>query len=137
MISVKLFDGNIIIAKKILKLRNKKKIISWTISKKTVLYKEHINWIKKFKKRNLLYIIYFKKNFAGYLRIEKDQTTKVSWAVEEKFQRKFIFYKILKKYVKTKYLAYIIKENISSLITALKAGFKIHKVKKKYLILKI
>lgn len=119
----------------ILKLRNKNYVNSNSFNKKKIDKKSHQIWFGKYINTNKILVVLKKKIFIGYIRIEKKNRI-ISWAIYKKYWGKINFYKILKKNTKKNDLALINTKNISSLIIALKAGFKITKFDKKFLTLK-
>lgn len=122
-------------ADEILKLRNQKYVIANSLIPKKISNFEHNVWIKKFSKKNIYYLLFKKKKFVGYIRANKCNN-EISWAIYKKYWGKINFNKILKKFTKKNDTAKIKLQNISSLIVALKAGFKIISFKKKILLLK-
>ena len=122
-------------SKDILNLRNKDFVRNNSLNKKKLCFDDHEAWFKKYVKINKFYIILEYEKFVGYIRIEK-KTRNVSWALKKKYHGKINFYKILKKVAKNNQYAIIKKNNISSIIVALKANFKIISLKNNYFKLK-
>ena len=109
-------------SKEIFILKNKTYVRKSSLTKKKIEYNEHTNWLKKYIKKNYFYVITSNKKFAGYIRVENKN---ISWALEKKYWGKINFFKYLKKISKTGYKAVVKKNNVPSLMVALKAGFKI------------
>lgn len=109
-------------SKEIFILKNKSYVRKNSLTKKKIKYNEHQNWLKKFIKKNYFYVITSNKKFAGYIRVENKN---ISWALEKKYWGKINFFNYLKKISKIGYKAVVRKNNVPSLIIALKAGFKI------------
>tara|TARA_B100000767_G_C19616641_1_gene472220 strand:- start:365 stop:799 length:435 start_codon:yes stop_codon:yes gene_type:complete len=110
-------------------LRNKLYVRKASINKEKIDYPVHKIWMINFlkDKKNKLLIIISKRKKIGFIRLEKKNFFfYLSWAMLRKYHKKGIFSKSLKAATneyKLKYKAVIIKENISSIKSALKAGF--------------
>ena len=110
-------------------LRNKLYVRKFSINKKKINYSTHKIWMINFfkDKKNKFLIIRSKSKKIGYIQYKKKKGFfYLSWAMLRKYHKKGIFSKSLKavtnKY-KLKYKAVIIKENISSIKSAVKVGF--------------
>ena len=118
-------------------LRNKNYVRQQSLEVHKIKFKHHVNWFKKFlqNKNNIIYLIIYKKQRVGYIRIEKKiGKFLTSWALVKKFHGKGILSKNLKKATmnkKLKYKAIIKKENVASIRVANKSGFKMSRVLKK------
>lgn len=121
-------------SKEILILKNKSYVRKNSLTKNKIKYNEHKIWLKKFIKKNNFYLITSNKKFAGYIRVENKN---ISWALEKKYWGKVNFFKHLEKVSKVGYKAVIKKNNVTSLIVALKARFKIQSVNNGLIFLKI
>ena len=111
------------------KLRNTSYVRLNSLNKKIISKIEHQNWLKK-NKSNKFFILKKSKKNIGYIRIDKNNF--VSWALEKNHWGKIQFSEHLKEATRDKKLKYsciMIKENIKSQIAALKAGFKLNKIK--------
>tara|TARA_B100000795_G_C22795049_1_gene438918 strand:+ start:892 stop:1305 length:414 start_codon:yes stop_codon:yes gene_type:complete len=111
------------------KLRNTSYVRLNSLNKKIISKIEHQNWLKK-NKSNKFFILKKSKKNIGYIRIDKNNF--VSWALEKNYWGKIKFSEHLKEATRDKKLKYsciMIKENIKSQIAALKAGFKLNKIK--------
>ena len=117
-------------------LRNKNYVRQQSLEAHKIKLKYHVNWFKKFiqNKNNIIYLIIFKKQRVGYIRIEREKGKFLtSWALVKKFHGKGIVAKNLRKATvnkKFKYKAIIKKENIASIKVANKSGFKMSRVLK-------
>ena len=110
-------------------LRNKDYVKKHSLSKKSIKFSTHKDWLKYFlKKKNIIYIISEKKKMVGYIRMEKKNNFfYVSWAILKKYQKMGFAKKSLILATKNKnyrYKALIKKNNISSIMIAEKANFK-------------
>lgn len=126
--NVKLYDKNV--SRFLFNLRNKKYVRKYSINKKIIKYKHHEIWFKNFlKKKNRLFLIFFKGFKAGYIRLEKSKNYfLVSWAILKKYQGKNLAKRSLKKVTankKFKYKAIIFENNKSSENVAKFANFKL------------
>ena len=119
----------------ILDLRNKNYVRKNSINKLKIKKNHHKVWFQKCLKENKIYIIKKNNFFVGYIRIEK-KNKNVSWAIKKRFHGKIKFSNLLKKTTNKGLIARIYKDNIVSLVVALKAGFKFYKKNKDILILK-
>ena len=119
----------------ILNLRNKHYVRKYSRKNAKIKSAHHKIWFQKCLKKNKIYIIKTKNFFVGYIRIEK-KNKNVSWAIKKKFHGKIKFSDLLKKTTNKGLMAMVHNDNIASLITALKAGFKLYKKNKNILILK-
>lgn len=111
------------------KLRNTSYVRLNSLNKKIISKVEHQNWLRKNKLNKFFTLKESNKNI-GYIRIDKNYY--VSWALEKNYWGKIKFSKYLKyitKDKKRKYSCLIIRENVRSQIAALKAGFKLDKIK--------
>ena len=121
-------------------VRNKKYVRINSLNSNYVKIISHEKWFKKFiqKKNNKIFIIYYNKLSAGYIRVEKKRVYQwVSWALLSKFHNKKIMTKSLKKITnnrKIKFKAIIKSNNFSSKKVALNAGFNLRNKEKNYLI---
>ena len=125
--------------KDLLSIRNKIYVRENSINKKKISLEVHKKWFNSFiqKKRNRIYGLFFKNNLIGFISIDVRKKNKVSWNLKKNYWGKVNFYKFLKNVTKIgKYTANIKIDNISSLIIALKSGFRIFKTKKKYCLFK-
>jgi hypothetical protein len=110
-------------------LRNKLYVRKASINKEKINYPVHKIWMINFlkDKKNKLLIIRSKRKKIGFIRLEKKNFFfYLSWAMLRKYHKKGIFSKSLKAATnenKLKYKAVILKENISSIKSAVKAGF--------------
>ncbi len=121
----------------ILNLRNKSYCLSQSFNEKIIKKKNHELWLRKFiKDQNIMYGIFNKKKFIGYIRIEKNKKNLVSWAITKKFWGKINFFQILKKKTKKNFIAKIKLNNKASQIVALKAGFTLVGNRKNFLLFK-
>ena len=117
-------------------LRNKNYVRHKSLEVRKIKLKHHVNWFKKFikNKNNIIYLIIFKKQRVGYIRIEKEKGKFLtSWALVKKFHGKGIVAKNLRKATvnkKFKYKAIIKKENVAYIRVANKSGFKMSRVLK-------
>ena len=117
------------VLKFIFDLRNKLYVRKASINKEKIDYPVHKIWMINFlkDKKNKLLIIVSKRKKIGFIRLEKKKNFfYLSWAMLRKYHKKGIFSKSLKAATneyKLKYKAVIIKENISSIKSAVKAGF--------------
>lgn len=110
-------------------LRNKNYVRYNSINKKSITFSKHKKWFERFlKKKNILYIIYLKKQMIGYIRMEKiNKFFYVSWAILKKYQKMGFAKKSLNFATKNKmykYKALIKKNNLASIYIAEKANFK-------------
>jgi len=111
------------------KLRNKPYILSNSLGGKIVSKKDHEKWLKK-NKTNKVYVLKNIKKNIGYIRIDKKNF--VSWALEKKYWGKIKFPDNLKKSTSNEKIIYfclILSDNLRSQIVALKAGFRLYKIK--------
>ncbi len=125
--------------KDLLSIRNKIYVRENSINKKKISLEVHKKWFNSFiqKKRNRIYGLFFKNNLIGFISIDVRKKNKVSWNLKKNYWGKVNFYKFLKNVTKIgKYTANIKIDNISSLIIALKSGFRIFKTKKNIVFLK-
>ena len=108
-----------------------------SFNEKIIKKKNHELWLRKFiKDQNIMYGIFNKKKFIGYIRIEKNKKNLVSWAITKKFWGKINFFQILKKKTKKNFIAKIKLDNKASQIVALKAGFTLVGNRKNFLLFK-
>ena len=119
--------------KEIFFLRNSSHTRKLSINQNKIKFEDHLKWLKKYIKVHDIFIILKNNKFTGYIRIEKCYKRYVSWAILKKYHGKINFYKILKKITKSNQRAKIKKNNIASIIVALKANFKIISLKSNYL----
>ena len=135
ILHIKKFDEKI--SNFIFRLRNKKYVVINSLKQNKILRKEHNKWLKKFlSKKNKFFILKIKKNYIGYIRIEKMRKNfKVSWALLKKYKNKkimsFALQKITDK-LRLNYVALIKKNNYPSIKVATNAGFKLSKKSKTY-----
>ena len=125
--------------KDLLSIRNKIYVRENSINKKKISLEVHKKWFNSFiqKKRNRIYGLFFKNNLIGFISIDVRKKNNVSWNLKKNYWVKVNFYKFLKNVTKIgKYTANIKIDNISSLIIALKSGFRIFKTKKNIVFLK-
>ena len=116
--------------KDLLSIRNKIYVRENSINKKKISLEVHKKWFNSFiqKKRNRIYGLFFKNNLIGFISIDVRKKNNVSWNLKKNYWGN------VKKI--GKYTANIKIDNISSLIIALKSGFRIFKTKKNIVFLK-
>ena len=124
----------------LLKLKNKNYVRKNSFDKNIIKIKDHLIWLKKRIKKIEIFIFGKNKTISyGYIyREKKEGKIYLSWAILKKYNSKNYTTIALKKCSvhKQKYFAEIKINNIPSQIVALKAGFKIQKVFKNYILLK-
>lgn len=114
-------------------LRNKPYVRKNSINKKLISKENHSKWLSNNKKKEI-FLLKKKNRNIGYIRIENKN---VSWALEKEYWGKIHFSLFLKKKTQKNNINYkcsINKNNISSQIVALKAGFKIWKKRQQFVI---
>lgn len=129
---IKKFDKKI--SDFIFTLRNKNYVRINSLDNKKIKKNDHNFWFKKFlKKKNFFYIITYKSNLVGYVRLDKKKGYYyVSWALLKKYHGNKITKRSL-NYVTNlksiKYKAKIKRDNFASIKVAINSGFK-RKLKK-------
>lgn len=123
------------ISKFIFTLRNKKYVRKNSISGKLIRFKDHQIWLKDFLiKKNIIYLIKFKKLSIGYVRLERKKNYfYVSWAILKKYQGMGLGKISVKNATKNKrfrYKALILNNNSTSKKIALGCNFKCESLKK-------
>lgn len=127
--------------KQIFLMRNNKFNYKFSKSKKIIKYLEHKIWlINFFKKKNILYLVYYKSLLCGYFRLEKkNKVYEISIYIDAKFRKKNIGSDILNHFnsIKKKncFLARVYRQNYQSINFFQKNGFSIISKTKKLIIL--
>ena len=132
---IKIRLNNYIDCEYLRKLRNKSYVRKNSKNKKLIKKKEHLKWLSNIEKKEM-YLLKHNNQNIGYIRIEKGI---VSWALEKFYWGKFNIFLALKKITSKKnkkYKCHIDTKNVSSQIIALKAGFKIVKKEKNFILFK-
>ena len=120
------------ISKFLFNLRNKDYVRNNSINNKIINYQNHKNWLIKFLKKNILYIITFNKQMAGYIRLKNNKSYKdCSWGILKKYQGKGLAVRGLNTSTKkrSKYRALIKINNIASEKVAEKANFELRLIR--------
>ena len=124
----------------VLKIRNEKSSRLMSIDKKLISKKKHYGWFLNSIKKEI-YLIEYQKKIVGYIRIIFKKKYELSWVIAEKYRGKNLGYLSLKLFLKqnpsNKYTCLIKKNNISSLIMAIKNNFIFIKRKKNVILLQI
>lgn len=124
------------------KMRNSKIMRKNSINKRKIRYNLHNQWFEKFIINNKIYLVKYKFQYAGYLRLEFQRLNKieVSIFIKQKFQKKNIASKILSfaitKFKKYKFIAKVLKKNVISQNFFIKNGFKVTNSKRKLFIIR-
>ena len=126
----------------IFQLRNKLYIKNQSLNKKEITFKNHMVWLKNFKKnKNKIFLITKSNKNIGYIRIEKyEGFLDTSWALDKNYHGKGFMTRALKKITKisiddmSKFRACILKKNAASIQVAKKCGFKRRKIHQGYYI---
>ncbi len=126
---MKVKSNDIRVSKFLFILRNKNYVRYNSLNKKLITFSKHKKWFQRFlQKKNIIYIIYQKKEMVGYIRMEKkNKFFYVSWAILKKYQKMGFAKKSLNLATKNKmykYKALIKKNNLTSIYIAEKANFK-------------
>ena len=117
--------------KLIYKIRNLPYVRSNSKNTKKIIFSEHLKWYENFIKKNQIYIISHFEKKVEYIRVDKNNF--LSWAVRKKYWGKVNFFHLLQKLTKNKkFKAEINLKNNRSLVTCLKAGFKLKKINNKF-----
>ena len=124
----------------VIKIRNEKSSRLMSVDKKLISKKIHYSWFLNNIKKEI-YLIKCQKKIVGYIRIILKKKYELSWAIAEKYRGKNLGYLSLKLFLKknpsNKYICLIKKNNIPSLIMAIKNNFIFMKRKKNIIFLQI
>lgn len=124
----------------VLKIRNEKLSRLMSVDKKLISKKKHYSWFLNGIKKEI-YLIEYQKKIVGYIRIMFKKKYELSWAIAERYRGKNLGYVSLKLFLKknpsNKYICLIKKNNIPSLIMAIKNNFIFTKRRKNIIFLQI
>jgi|TARA_B110000483_G_scaffold52252_1_gene65049 ribosomal protein S18 acetylase RimI-like enzyme len=141
--NIKLVKSKLKDSKFLYDLRNSFEIRNTSINKKKISFIQHKKWFLLFKKNknNNIYIISYNLKKAGYIRIEKtDSTYLLSIALKKNFIGMGIGKKTLLEFEKktkiTNFTAYVLKNNTKSLYFFFSCNYYIDQEKKNIFIMK-